>query len=383
MGTWALGALIAALVLPATAAAQPSQGFALDGYEPPPAGDRFFSVESAEVPGHKLGAFGLTGTTATRLLVVEREGDADGTALVALRHTLHVGASVSFWSRLKLSVDLPIEASSGDDLAPLTAPEGVAAGDVRLGARLVVLGGRSRSYRLAIGTRLFLPTGDTGELTSDGDARGSVAVLLGGRSGSVVWTLGPSILVRAPVDYADVAMNDELGWGGALGLLVAGGVGQVAVETFGAAALRGDDAFGAATTRAEILASGRLRLGPFVAGAALGPGLSSGVGTAELRAVVQLAWAPLPRKNRDDGRSPDPVPVLPPPSLPDRDRDGVPDERDACPDRPGPPSELPEASGCPGVDIGVPGESGDASPSTATATPCSTPTTRAPRSEAS
>jgi outer membrane protein OmpA-like peptidoglycan-associated protein len=84
-------------------------------------------------------------------------------------------------------------------------------------------------------------------------------------------------------------------------------------------------------TNAEVLLGARYRfLSFFEVGAGLGPGLTAGVGTPDFRAVAMMAYTPEMKR----------------PPL-DRDRDGVPDDTDACPDKPGEPSADPKKNGCP------------------------------------
>src|SRR5262249_19163267 len=70
-------------------------------------------------------------------------------------------------------------------------------------------------------------------------------------------------------------------------------------------------------------------LGPLRAGAGVGTALVTGLGAAHLRVVLSLEWAPGP------------------PDVEDRDRDGVPDGEDVCPDVPGTSAGPPGAKGCP------------------------------------
>jgi outer membrane protein OmpA-like peptidoglycan-associated protein len=119
------------------------------------------------------------------------------------------------------------------------------------------------------------------------------------------------------------------------------------------------------TTNAEGLLGARWRFLEFLrAGVGAGPGFTSGVGTPDFRAVVSLEYVPPLEQDRDrDGiaddqdacpqqpgqASADPARHgCPPPS--DRDADGIWDELDACPDQPGVKSEQPAKHGCPDRD---------------------------------
>jgi outer membrane protein OmpA-like peptidoglycan-associated protein len=78
----------------------------------------------------------------------------------------------------------------------------------------------------------------------------------------------------------------------------------------------------------------RIGGGPVALGAAFGPGIGRGAGSAGYRVVTAVAWAPE---------------EVPPP--PDQDEDGVPDLDDICPDRAGWPSNDPLMNGCPPLPL--------------------------------
>lgn len=59
------------------AAAQTVEPFALDRFEPSPAGDRFFAVPGADVGGHGRVSAGLVGDYAYRPLVLYAEDGED------------------------------------------------------------------------------------------------------------------------------------------------------------------------------------------------------------------------------------------------------------------------------------------------------------------
>ena len=95
--------------------------------------------------------------------------------------------------------------------------------------------------------------------------------------------------------------------------------------------MTGSDSFTRSMTNVEGILGARFRVGPMVFGLGAGPGITRGIGTPTLRGVASIAYAPVPEK---------PLPPPPPPprkKLPpsDRDKDGIYDKDDACPDEPG------------------------------------------------
>jgi outer membrane protein OmpA-like peptidoglycan-associated protein len=103
---------------------------------------------------------------------------------------------------------------------------------------------------------------------------------------------------------------------------------------YGSTVLTNDASFKKLTSPLELLFGARFTFADdFRIGAGVGPGLTRGIGTPELRVVGALEWFPAI------------VPPPPPPS--DRDKDGIIDNEDACPDTPGVRTEDPKTNGCP------------------------------------
>jgi outer membrane protein OmpA-like peptidoglycan-associated protein len=81
------------------------------------------------------------------------------------------------------------------------------------------------------------------------------------------------------------------------------------------------------TTNLELMLGARYRfLRDFVVGGGVGGGLISGLGTPVARGIVSFAWSPL---------------------AADSDKDGITDDKDACPRTPGPKDPNPDKNGCP------------------------------------
>jgi len=135
-------------------------------------------------------------------------------------------------------------------------------------------------------------------------------------------------------------LGTEMMFGGAFGFLLADRMLQIGPEIYGSTLMVGDDSFSGDTTNLEAIVGARYRIGDFVLGAGAGPGITRGIGTPALRVLASFAYAPPPPK---------PAPPPPPRRLPpsDRDKDGIPDKVDACPDEPGVKSEDPDKHGCP------------------------------------
>jgi OOP family OmpA-OmpF porin len=323
-----------------SASCQTLQSFALDRYEPTPAGDRFFAVEGADLGGHVTPRLQLLGDYAYRPLVLYRnDGDDRVGSLVSNQLFLHLGLSLGLWDRLLLSVNLPLALVTNGDSPEsggiqFSSPSGAAVGDLRLGARLRLLGEARGPVQLSLGGLVWLPTGDRKSYAGDGRARGRPELVLSGETSSFAYAVQSGIVIRRDRQVLDSETGSEFAFGAAVGVLLADRKLQIGPELYGTSTLK--NAFERATTNAEAILGLRLRVSAFVLGIGAGPGLSKGVGTPSARGLLSLVYAPEPE--------------APPPVKTDRDKDGIWDDDDACPDDFGMPSTNPMRNGCPDRD---------------------------------
>ncbi|WP_437305899.1 OmpA family protein [Sorangium sp. So ce388] len=345
------------LTLASASRGQTTGGFALSRFEPAPAGDVFFGVPSPAAPGHLApGAHVMFDYShrPIRFSNGEGTGAANEVSIVSSQAFLRLDASLALWDRLLLSVDMPLAAAqdgqdpgiAGTRFTELTAP---VFGDVRLGARVRLLGQDASPIQIGIGSYLFVPTGSPEQYTGDPAVRGNVHASFGGRIGSplaFLWNASGGVEVGGGSSSPPLFT-----FGGAAGLVLGGDLLQLGAELYGAAPL-GDDLLLSSTpatrvdadTNAELLFGAKLRvLGGLTFGAALGPSLTKAVGWPTVRAVGMIGWTPLPQ----------PAPPERPPAAAaaaDKDDDGINDDIDACPDVKGEPSPDPARDGCPPAD---------------------------------
>ncbi|WP_437834121.1 OmpA family protein [Sorangium sp. So ce1153] len=375
-GTHPTAALAAALCLLGAAARAEAQeparpeGFALDRFQPAPAGDRMFGVQSAYTAGDASPHIMILGDYAQDPLVLRREsGNADigDGKVVGSQLLLHLNASLSLWERLTVNVDLPLALQSGDGGAAsgavLPQPASSALGDLRLGARATLYGDYFDPFQIALAGHVWLPTGDPEAYSGDGSVRGGPELVFGGHLDRAVWSLSAGPEFRSTRQFANVEQGMMVHWGAGVGLLLDDERRlQIGPEITGAITVSD---LQQRTTNLEALLGGRYRFADdFEAGLGVGPGLTAGVGTPSFRAVALIAYSPEvkpPVKDRDGDGILDPVDACPdvagvgsadrakngcPPPR-DRDKDGVIDDVDACPDVAGVASPDPKKNGCP------------------------------------
>jgi OmpA-OmpF porin, OOP family len=352
-----LAALLAASALSWRARAQQqAQGFAVERFYPSAPGGGWFVMDDLDMRGGLGGAMEVQGGYArnplrvtdgvTHLAVVSDEAFAD----------LAFAATYDRW-RLYLNVEAPLVISGqsgtiGDYqfTAPtvnVTKDNPDTLSDPRFGLDVRILGGPKGPFRLGAGAQLFVPVGATpsvdgsplprlGYYDTDGTFRGMLRLLVAGDIGHFTYAGQLGVHIR-PLDDSPTPggpRGSELLFGLAAGARVPVGNGGGTVLVVGAE-IYGETAFssffGTTTTGIEGLLTGRLE-GTADDGAQLraklgiGAGLDEHFGAPEWRIVFGIE--PFDHNS-------------------DRDKDGVSDSKDACPDTPGVKTRDPKTNGCP------------------------------------
>jgi len=338
----AAAAVLGMAVASRAGAQQP--GFAVDRFDPSERGSDWFSLDSLDLRGHVRPAIGIVGDFAYRPLVFY---NADGTlaaSLVRNQYFVHPGASLVLWDRLRVAVNVPVAVfeDHGPQAGQITVggatykgPSGANVGDMRLTADVRLLGEYGQAFTLAFGAELFLPTGSQAEYTGDGKVRVEPRLLGAGQVGPFIYSARFGFMVRPQTEsFDDTQLGTEMVFGAAAGVKVLDDHVVLGPEFFGGTVLTGAQAVSVHNTPFEIIFGGHLTFArDWRAGVGVGPGLSRGYGSPEVRTVASLEWAPAWKA----------------PAPPDRDHDGVPDDEDACPDVPGIRTDDPKTNGCPPV----------------------------------
>lgn len=290
--------------LAATAQAQ-AQGFALNRYQPAPAGDPFFSVPSAATGATGLRAsFGADYAHAPLVLRTTPERREAG-AIVGDQLNLHAGLALAVARRALLSLDVPVAIVNGGDSPPasgaehIASPGAAALGDLRAGVRARLLG--DQTFALALAASLWLPTGSRTQYTGDGSVRPGVALLASGRTSRVLWAATAGLDRRAVSELVRTRMAQALTGAAAVGLLFADDSVLIGPEIAGATALGTSDR---RATNLEALLGIHLRGDQFAFGVGAGPGLSVGAGTPDVRILATAGYSGSP-----------PPPPAPPPLV--------------------------------------------------------------------
>jgi len=350
LGKLTLGALAGAALgaWSAPARAQAAPGFALNRYESSPAGSEWFANDTLDIRGAFRPALGVVGDYAYKPYVLINPDGSENTAIVSDQVFLHVRGSLVLFDRLRLGVALPVAlAQGGSTTGGLVGGQRIVGsgsggvGDLRIGADLRLIGTHGDAFTLALGGRVWAPTGDRQSFLGDGDLRIGPHVAMAGDVGALAYAASMGVVYRANnAIFAGHPTGTEANFALALGVRAFDRNLLIGPELYGSTVISDSNAiFGERTTPLGLLGSGHYSAGDFRFGLGAGPGLSHAAGTAAFRALVSLEYAPQIGK---------PPPEAPAPAPPlDRDGDGVPDAQDACPDAAGVRSDDPKINGCP------------------------------------
>lgn len=318
-------------------------GFSVDRFEPAERGSDWFALESLDFREHGRLGIGVIFDYANRPLVVyDASGDEELAALVEHQLFGHLGGTLALWERVRFGVNLPIAlAQAGDGVVAsgtdFSSDNATTLGDLRLGADLRLLGHYGDVATVALGARVFVPTGSRDSFTGDGTARFSPRLALAGASGEFVYASHVAMNVRPQDDgFGGSPTGNELAFGAAAGLRIGKNL-VVGPELSGTTVVQDGAAFKQQATPLEVLVGGHYRINAsWRAGLGVGPGLTRGYGSPALRGLAMLEYFPAIQER-----------AALPPSPPDSDADGIFDGDDACPQEPGVRTDDAATNGCP------------------------------------
>lgn len=321
-------------------------GMALDQFEPTPPGDSFFGVPSPYARGHLVPRALAYFDYASQPLKLTQGGSS--ATVVGRQGLLHIGASFAVQDRLLVSVLLPVAVAQNGgsptvEGVKLDSPAKAEVGDLRVGARVRMVGDNDDPFQLGVGLNAHFPTAPKGSLIGEGSVRMAPQLLMGGRFKAGIdflWVAAAGAMIRASSNPTTIT------YGAGFAATLFDETLQFGPEIYAATPLQ-EGRFTLTdkvkipaniATNVELLIGVRVRmLKGLMIGWAVGPGLSQAIGTPELRFVGSIGWSPALSQ------------MVEHPEL-DSDNDGIPDRLDACPHAYGPTSKTRSKDGCPLID---------------------------------
>jgi outer membrane protein OmpA-like peptidoglycan-associated protein len=331
----------------ASAAAQEDRGFTAQNFQTSPGYGSFLTVEGSQVPpGLGGGVGGLLGYQYKPLVVRgcldPREGTCaewadEGTALVEHYLWIDVYGSLSLFRVFELGVVVPaVLYQVGDDAtaAGIESPSGTTGlGDVRLHAKLDLLhtfGYEGDAVGLAIVPVVGFPTAkliDEESFMGDSFLTVHPKLAFGLNFSRARLGLNAGYLWRKTNEFSAVTeIGPRITYGAGLEVLFSERVSGI-VELFGQNGMSADVTESPLEGELAVRIKSEAGLAFTVGG---GAGIIAGVGTPVVRAFLGLAWTK-PVEN-------------------DKDKDGILDKVDQCPEDPEDKDDFEDADGCPDPD---------------------------------
>jgi OOP family OmpA-OmpF porin len=317
--------------------AQQVEGYASNNFEPSERGSDWFANESLDLRGTFRPAIGIVADYGYRGLIGKVNPDGTVNASVVRDQLFfHPGVSFSIADRLRIGISMPVAAygfGHQADYPPLSympPARDTAIGDLRVSIDLRMFGEYGDAMTAAIGVSGFAPTGDRDAFTGDGVARVQPHLLVAGDLGPFAYAMRAGYEYRdLRADYIDTRLGSTFNFGGAAGFRFADKKILIGPEVFGRTIVGNSHALEEHATPIEIILGGHFHVSDEVrVNAGGGTFITHGYGAPVYRALLGVEWMPGPEK-------------------PDRDKDGIPDDEDACPDQAGVRTSDPKTNGCP------------------------------------
>ena len=369
---------LAVLALAQPSFAQQNRSFSPQLFHPAPGADEFVTIESAIPLAHKGYGFGLYTNYARDPLSILGFNAANKSStgirsdVISAMVGSELWAALGLFNRLQLAISWPMtlyqtgttfkDSDPAPDGTTIKAPNGFALGDPRLYAKVRAYG-YEQGFQLGFSTWLSFPFGNDsnfgGEKHFSGFA-GEVRALAGwehdrihlGVSLGVHWRGHESALFSTTV-------GQEFTFGGAFQYDVVRKRFAMVAEIYGSHDFASDEN----VSFLEIDLAGKIMMYRGLSlNIGVGTGLISGLGSPEPRAFLGVVYAP-DMHDRDKDGVPDAYDLCP--DLPedrdgfqdkdgcpdnDNDRDSIPDKLDKCPNQPEDFDEFQDEDGCPDPD---------------------------------
>jgi OmpA-OmpF porin, OOP family len=268
----------------------------------------------------------------------------------------YLNAGVELFNRASIQVAFPLILNQGGSPTNNTQAnlpqnavdlKSAAPMDLRLEGRFIVFRNASKSFKLALSAAVFLPTGNKLSFAGDGKAGAAFGFGTEYNAKSFYVVLNAAYRLRPFANLNELNVSNEVTYGLGGYVPLRKGTVRVGAELFGAFGAGTKNTGDLDTTPLEWNLNGRMY---FTAQRQLWAGLGGGTrltgGYApDFRGVLQLG-GDFGIKDTDPS-SPSPRYSFNVSDEADTDKDGIPDEVDACAHEPGELNSNPDMNGCP------------------------------------
>jgi OOP family OmpA-OmpF porin len=297
----------------------------------------FLTIENTSVPEHKMFGLGLALNYQRHAYILYTGGSQPSTSnLVNSQWTSELNAAIGLFGRFQAGFALPFTLHlSGDEVDAMGLPRNYTLnesgiGDVRIeGKALVATLGEDDEYTVAVSGGLSLPTGKDRAYLGDKSVTGRIKAIGAAELGKVRAAANLGILLRGTTTNYKTEYGHQLLYGAAAAYPVDKRV-DLMLEIFGRSGLNQFASFYSDVNPFEADIAARYQINAmWSATAGGGRGFGNGIGAPDLRLFAMVAFAP---------------------DFRDRDKDGVFDVNDKCPDEPEDRDGFQDQDGCPDPD---------------------------------
>jgi len=355
----------AALTMSSAARAQvATDEFGIERFRLPMSSSGLLDVDWADVPGHLSWSAGVWVGFAHDPLVIYDENMNQIDSLVGQRVTTGLVGSIGLWSRLELGLSADIVGyQAGADVTPVMSelPKG-GLGDLRVAAKVLVLGGIGSRLHVSIVPVLTVPAGAAGGYLRESGPTFAPEVAVAGTWGRLRGGGNAGYVIRERVDDAGLIIDDEIFVRAGVGMQLGSPESATEVAVSVSLAMPVRDVQANQVALATMVGGSRKitsAVGVFVAA---GFGLDNGFGVPDWRALAGVRLDGL-RGDRDgdglvgsadrcpnDAEDKDGFADNDGCPDPDNDGDGIADAVDRCPTQAEDRDGVQDADGCPDVD---------------------------------
>jgi MYXO-CTERM domain-containing protein len=346
--TQALPLLALALLFTPNDARAQQAGFNLNRYRPAEtAHDQFQLSRPNDLGDGKISVQLLLDYAKDPLVIEAQQGSADSelASVVGNQFAAHGTFALGLGNRFVLFAGLPVNlVMSGDDNPATVSADGAAPGDPWVGARVRLVGEKNDIAALALQAGLTIPLANLADdqqaYAGDKTVTGHPELLFELRPGDVRITANVGALVKKATTLVGASTGSEFTYGLGFTLTPSEALDLVA-ELHGGSAF--SQFFEREESPLELLLGGKYHAqSGMTFGLAAGPGLTRGIGSPDVRVVGMVGFA------TPDEPEPEHEPEVP--TATDRDKDGILDTTDRCPDEPEDKDEFEDKDGCPDPD---------------------------------
>ncbi len=312
-------------------------GYAASVFEPSERGSDWFANESNDYRGKFRLALGAVGDYSYRgVIAAYHEDGSVHASTLRNQMLLHTGGSLVLADRFRIGLSVPLQLYAdghsdrinGTTYVPPLHEQSV--GDIRASLDMRVAGIYGDPFTVALGGSLFIPVGQRESFNGDDVTRFAPHLNIAGDIGMFAYAVRGGYEIR-PLreNYIDTRTGSGITFGGAAGVRLLDKRFLIGPELYGRTTVSNADGPAAHDTPIELMLGGHFNVASgFRINMGAGTFLDKGYGAAVARGLLGLEWFPDADK-------------------PDRDKDGVPDDEDACPDTAGVKTADPKTNGCP------------------------------------